>query len=221
MVGKGGLLFVFGCHLSRCVFFSAMPGWHVACSILAPWPGIKPAPLQWKRGVLTSGPPGKSARYIFWAPTTYLVLDGAQVGLLSQYPQSNMWTGKKWISSKWLRDALCIEAKQGKKCGVHGTDEPGVGLGRVSLRMAALCETWGLVLWVSSKWYVEVPTSTISEFDLMWKWRLSRGNQGKVKVLLAQLCPTFCDSMDCVACQLLCPWDSSGMNTGVGCHSLL
>ena len=26
-------------------------------------------------------------------------------------------------------DELWIEAKQGKKCGVHGTDEPGVGLG--------------------------------------------------------------------------------------------
>ena len=63
--------------------------------------------------------------------------------------------------------------------------------------------------------------SQISEFGLIWKWCLSRDNEGKVKVLLAQSCLTFCDSMDCVACQLLCPWDSSSMNTGVGCHSLL
>ena len=31
-----------------------------ACGILAPRPGINPTPLQWKHGVLTTGPPGKS-----------------------------------------------------------------------------------------------------------------------------------------------------------------
>ena len=31
---------------------------------------------------------------------------------------------------------------------------------------------------------------------------------------------TLCDPMDCRA-RLLCPWDSPGKNTGVGCHSLL
>ena len=34
----------------------------------------------------------------------------------------------------------------------------------------------------------------------------------KVKVLVAQLCLTLCD-------HLVCPWDSPGKNTGVGCHS--
>ena len=33
-----------------------------------------------------------------------------------------------------------------------------------------------------------------------------------------QSCPTLCKPMDC---KLLCPWDSSGKNTGVGCHALL
>ena len=37
--------------------------------------------------------------------------------------------------------------------------------------------------------------------------------------LVAQSCPTLCDPMDCS--RLLCPWDSSGKNTGMGCHSLL
>ena len=37
--------------------------------------------------------------------------------------------------------------------------------------------------------------------------------------LVAQLCPTLCDSMDCKPARLLCPWDSPGKNTGVGCHS--
>ena len=31
-----------------------------------------------------------------------------------------------------------------------------------------------------------------------------------------QLCPTLCDPA-----RLLCLWDSSGENTGVGCHCLL
>ena len=37
-----------------------------------------------------------------------------------------------------------------------------------------------------------------------------------------QSCPTLCDPMDYIACQApLCPWDSPGKNTGVGCHVLL
>ena len=37
-----------------------------------------------------------------------------------------------------------------------------------------------------------------------------------------QLCPTLCDPMDwTVAHRLLCPWDSPGKTTGVGCHVLL
>ena len=38
--------------------------------------------------------------------------------------------------------------------------------------------------------------------------------------ILAQLCPTCCDSLDCPV-RLLCPWYSPGKNTGVGCHALL
>ena len=34
------------------------------------------------------------------------------------------------------------------------------------------------------------------------------------KVLVIQSCPTLCDFMDCS----LCPWNSPGKNTGVGCH---
>ena len=37
--------------------------------------------------------------------------------------------------------------------------------------------------------------------------------------LVAQSCPTLCDPMD--SSRLLRPGDSSGKNTGVGCHSLL
>ena len=41
----------------------------------------------------------------------------------------------------------------------------------------------------------------------------------KVKLLVAQSCPTLCDPMDYSL--LLCQWDSPGKNTGVSSHSLL
>ena len=36
-----------------------------------------------------------------------------------------------------------------------------------------------------------------------------------------QLCPTLCDPMDTSPTRLLCPQDSPGKHTGVGCHFLL
>ena len=36
---------------------------------------------------------------------------------------------------------------------------------------------------------------------------------------VAQLCLTCCNPVDCSP--PVCPWNSSGKNTGVGCHSLL
>ena len=36
-----------------------------------------------------------------------------------------------------------------------------------------------------------------------------------------QLCPTLCDPMYLQPSRILCPWDSPGKNTGVGCHALL
>ena len=38
-----------------------------------------------------------------------------------------------------------------------------------------------------------------------------------MKMLVTQLCPTFCKPMDCMQpARLFCPWDFSGKNTGVG-----
>ena len=42
-----------------------------------------------------------------------------------------------------------------------------------------------------------------------------------VCVLVAQECPTLCDLMECSPPGFLCPLDSPGKNTRVGCHSLL
>ena len=37
----------------------------VAWGISAPWPGVEPGPLHWERGVLATGPPGKSHEFTF------------------------------------------------------------------------------------------------------------------------------------------------------------
>ena len=42
-----------------------------------------------------------------------------------------------------------------------------------------------------------------------------------VCVFVAQSCLTLYDPMDYTPARLLCPWDSSGKNIGVGSHSLL
>ena len=41
-----------------------------------------------------------------------------------------------------------------------------------------------------------------------------------VMSLAAQSCLTLCDPMGC-SLPHLCPWDTPGQNTGVGCHALL
>ena len=42
-----------------------------------------------------------------------------------------------------------------------------------------------------------------------------------ISLICAQLCPTHCDPVECKPSRLLCPWDSPGKNTEVGCHFLL
>ena len=44
---------------------------------------------------------------------------------------------------------------------------------------------------------------------------------GALSAQLLQWCLTLCDPMDCSPPRPLCPWDSPGKNTGVGCHALL
>ena len=46
-----------------------------------------------------------------------------------------------------------------------------------------------------------------------------KGKESESEV--AQSCLTLCNTMDCSPTRLLRPWDSSGKNTGVGCHFLL
>ena len=54
-----------------------------------------------------------------------------------------------------------------------------------------------------------------------------RGNKRNLSVfvpvccLVAKLCLTLCDPMDCSPPGSLCPWDSPDKITGLGCHFLL
>ena len=55
------------------------------------------------------------------------------------------------------------------------------------------------------------------------RWHIKtakRHQRGSVGSLVSKSCPTLVTSWT-VACRLLCPWDSPGKNTGVGCHFLL
>ena len=65
---------------------------------------------------------------------------------------------------------------------------------------------WGCLSF--SYWYLGC-------LDICWNWVLCRCAKS------FQSCLTLCDSMDCSLPGILCPWDSPGKNTGVGCHALL
>ena len=47
------------------------------------------------------------------------------------------------------------------------------------------------------------------------------GRLHRVHAQSFQLCLTLCNPMDCSLPRPLCPWDSPGKKTGVGCHFLL
>ena len=70
-------------------------------------------------------------------------------------------------------------------------------------------------------WIFKIALSALNEIMVfsyvMWKWCI-------VACLLAkalQSCPTLCDLHGPQPTRLLCPQDSLGMNSGVGCHFLL
>ena len=66
-------------------------------------------------------------------------------------------------------------------------------------------------------WRTWTEPSTLKHILHFIKWK-------KVKLLVSQSCPTLSDPMDCSPpgyMEFLCPWNSPGKNTGVGCHSLL
>ena len=71
--------------------------------------------------------------------------------------------------------------------------------------------------------YLELHQQTADLVGTTGTVRIVKGNAQRVNVkgLVAKSCLNLCDPMDCSPTRLLCPWDSPGKNTGVGCHFLL
>ena len=82
--------------------------------------------------------------------------------------------------------------------------------------------------WTTAAEYhsIHLPDSgQVTSFLFFWSYNWGSGmlhDLPKIEnlvVLVTQSSPTLCDPMD--PSRLLCPWDSPGKNTGMGCHSLL
>ena len=67
-------------------------------------------------------------------------------------------------------------------------------------------------------WWARVHGITRIRHDLASKPQLPQEN---TMCLVVQLCPTPCDPMDCSPTGSSVHGDSSGKNTGMGCHALL
>ena len=96
---------------------------------------------------------------------------------------------------------------------------------------------WKTVWWFLKKSKTELPsdptipllviyskkTGTLTHKDTYTSCLLQHYLQQPRYVLLClvtQSCPTLCDPKGC-SLPVLCPWDSPGKNTGVGCHAFL
>ena len=74
-----------GCPM--CLHYNFFSPHHMLCGILVPWRGMEPRSLQWKRWILTTGPPGKS-------PTLYLqTTEKGHFSLLERkaFPRLSLW----------------------------------------------------------------------------------------------------------------------------------
>ena len=63
---------------------------------------------------------------------------------------------------------------------------------------------------------VDIPTDSVRGFPF-----LSNCTVCKLECLVAQSCLTSLQPYGLYPARVLCPWDSPGKNTGVGCHSPL
>ena len=55
---------------------------------------------------------------------------------------------------------------------------------------------------------------------LFWMLNMTVNKMDRAAAKSLQLCLTLCNTMDYSPAWLLCPWDSPGKKTGVGCHAL-
>ena len=79
--------------------------------------------------------------------------------------------------------------------------------------------------WLSIFHVSKMPSHSSPHFSLPTATRCVRNSSmyaSPLKALVTHSCLTFCNPMDCSPPgSSVCPWDSPGENTGVGCHSLL
>ena len=93
---------------------------HAVCGILVPQSGVEPIPLQWKHGVLTTGPPGNSLESTFLKYSTLLcslfllslctIIDNRKnffkkIGFCLFYAQTMQF----WCATGWFD--ICIYCK--------------------------------------------------------------------------------------------------------------
>ena len=72
-----------------------------------------------------------------------------------------------------------------------------------------------LFLFLITHWLTE-----LQQYCVFYQWK-AYGNSESSLCLVAQLCLTLCDPMDCSPPGSFVHGDSPGKNTGVGCHALL
>ena len=113
------------------------------------------------------------------------------------------------------KEFLILKVGHGDGCAIHWTIQ-GVGFLQGSL---AQWQEQGLRKQIC--WVLIIPSNCPQVTGYTY------GALGKpfsslcVHAKLLQLCPTLCDPRGCDPQRLLCPWDSPGKNTGIGCCALL
>ena len=80
------------------LFFLCVGEVCAVCGILVPWPGVEPRPLQWKRRVLTAGPPGKSPHISNFKMS--------QISTLTTQIWQNLRTENPWGSLSLVDDSF-------------------------------------------------------------------------------------------------------------------
>ena len=203
---------IFSLTVSGFFFFLLLLFGCVACRLLIPWPRIKPAPsaadTQSFNHWTVKEVPISSVFYVI----VVICIITNKIRNATRQCYNHCFKGSCEIETK--SSIFCVQARWLQSCptlwdpmdcnpsdsSVHG------------ILQARILE-WVAILFSKRSSWLKDWTCIAGRFFTVWVTRES------VKVLVAQLCLTLCNPVEPTS--LLCPWDSSGKNTGVGCHSLL
>ena len=73
--------------------------------------------------------------------------------------------------------------------------------------------------WITKKVLLHSTGNSIQFYAAAWMGQ--KFGEEWIHVYVCALCPALCNPIHCKPTRLLCPSDSPGQNTGVGCHFLL